>query len=119
MYYRFVFLYVIYQYPSNLRPFSDEKSKPGKAILGGLSSPFTTVLVPKIPISPPSLDTLPLNPSVLSSWAQYDLQLSKQYPVSYWGREMRFRWGFHFQNTSKFCTIKYKLHHMASLPLEQ
>lgn len=66
----------------SFRPLFDVKSNPGIDNDGSLSSDFTTVPIPRIPVSPFSLDTLPLNPSLLSSCAQYDLQLSKQYDGS-------------------------------------
>jgi hypothetical protein len=58
------------------------KSNPGIFSCGGLSSPFTTVLVPKIPVSPPSLLTLPDRPSLLSDCEQYSEQVAKQYSGS-------------------------------------
>lgn len=88
-------------------------------ICGGLSSPFTTVYVPRIPVSPPADDTLqrrentqsiqysiqqagwavewclltthlPLNPSVRSSCSQYALQFSVQYAVSFGAMALQF-----------------------------
>ena len=70
------------QYPISFFPFSEVKSKPGRLKEGGLSSPLTTVVVPKSPVSPLALLTLPLKPSSRSGWSQYSLQFSLQYTGS-------------------------------------